>query len=80
MFWNEGNNPASYHSNSVLYVGTIVSPQLYLANGKVMQESHLVHQRMPLCWDHICFTFTLNLGKETWSRGICLTYKFVTYF
>lgn len=24
-FWNKGNNPASYHSTSVLCVGTIVS-------------------------------------------------------
>lgn len=37
-----------------------------------MQKSHLVHQRMSLCWDHIWFTFTLNLGKKTWSQGICL--------
>lgn len=70
--WNKGKNPSSYHSTSVLCVGTIVSLQLYLVNGKVMKESHLVHQRMPLCWDHIWFTFTLNLGREMWSQGICL--------
>lgn len=68
----KGKNPSSYHSTSVLYVGTIVSPQLYLVNGKVMKESHLVHQRMPFCWDHIWFTFTLSLGREMWSQGICL--------
>lgn len=56
----------------MLYVGTIVSPQLYLVNEKVMKESHLVHQRMPFCWDHIWFTFTLSLGREMWSQGICL--------
>lgn len=38
-----------------------------------MQESHLAQQKMPLCWDHICFMFTLNLGKEMWSQGICLS-------
>lgn len=40
-----------------------------------MQESHLVQQNMPLCWDHICFMFTLNLEKEMWSQGICLAIR-----
>lgn len=38
-----------------------------------MQEYHLVQQKMPLCRDHICFMFTLNLGKEMWSQGIGLS-------